>query len=222
MEKIAILGASTGFGNALAHEFHKKDYHLFLSSRKEELLLNTATKFNSTEKITDFFVADFTNKEDQENLFLKLNEFAPDHIIYCAGGGAYGNFEDKKWNAHQWTFELNFLFPAKLLYHCLNDVKLSGLQNIIFIGSQIADNKPDAMAASYCASKHALRGLITSVQNENPQRSSKLRLFSAPYMNTSMLPLKSWPRQVTGLVQEPETVAETFFNWFKSEEQNYE
>lgn len=233
-KKIAILGASSGLGNALAREFDKNQFRVLLSSRKKELLSKTATAL----KNADFFVADYTSPIDQEKTFHRLKEFSPDHIIYCAGGGAYGKFEEKKWISHEWTFQLNFIFPAKLIHVCLrsssdND-SFKNLQSIIYIGSQIADNKSDAMAASYCAAKHAMRGLVTSIQGERLNETNneghikknkphcQVRLFSAPYMNTGLLPSGAWPHQVTGLVQEPEVISKIFYDWFISDKPSYE
>ena len=37
---------------------------------------------------------------------------------------------------------------------------------MVIVGSKVAENAPDPLAASYCA-KHALRGLITTLEAES-------------------------------------------------------
>lgn len=217
-EKIAILGASSGLGSSLAQLFSQKGAELFLSSRKEEKLLELSRLVKNPTVVA----SDFTKPEDQENLLSSLEKFKADHIIYTAGAGTYGAFENKKWDAHLWTFELNFLFPAKLIYEVLKQEKFKNVKSIIYIGSQVAGNKGDPNAASYSASKHAMRGLITSIQEEKTTSSCHVRIFSAPYMDTGMLPPKAWPRQVEGMVQPVSVVSEIFYRWFLETDNNYE
>lgn len=211
-QRIATLGVSRGLGK----EFVRKWNHLipndsiFLSSRKTndlELLKSELVGQNHVVRSCDF------SKKDLRADFLKdLESFSPERIFYFAGGGPFGPFADKNIQSHEWAYEVNFLFPAALLHWALSLEKKP--VQIVFVGSAIAENLPDPMAASYSASKHALRGLVTTVQLENPD--FDLRLFSPGYMDTSMLPPHAAPRNVPGLVLNASKAAQALFSWTQS------
>jgi short-subunit dehydrogenase len=134
-----------------------------------------------------------------------MESFAPTHVILCAGGGVHGVYESKPWHSHEWTLQLNLIFPMKLAHFCLNH--LTQLEQLIFVGSSIAESAPDPLASSYCASKHGLLGFATTLIKED--KGIDIRLMSPPYMETDLLPEGSWPRR-EGLAQKPEEVARKF------------
>jgi short-subunit dehydrogenase len=188
--RYVILGASRGLGWAF---FKNK-----LAAVADTKFLLVSRKISESH-ITDadrvkIYKNDFS-KIPVDSYFLKvLKEFSPTHIVYCAGGGPYGRFENKKWSDHMWALNVNFLFPAELLHLISNDSEsYRNLKSITFIGSQIAESNPDAMAASYAAAKHALKGLVTTVQLES-NLPFKAKLFSPGYILTDLLPLNSLPR----------------------------
>jgi short-subunit dehydrogenase len=212
MAKVAILGASRGLGLALTqHLQHIKDVHLFLSARRGDTLRNHM-------RVVDlFYQADFTNSEQRLLLFEQLRKYSP-HTIFCvAGGGPYGAFETKEMKDHMWAYELNLIFPAHLLHFALSTIP--SVKKIVFVGSAIADSKPDANAASYASAKHGLRGLVTTVREEQRARSSAnrvdIRLFSPGYIDTDLLPRNAHPRQ-SGDVRSAEDVAEELWQWSQS------
>lgn len=145
-------------------------------------------------------------------------QFQSQKLFYVAGGGPYGAFENKKWSDHQWAFKVNFLCPAFLLHQLM---QTNICQQIVIVGSAIAESKPDVNAASYAAAKHALKGLITSVQAEQKKMSQAqidLRLFSPGYIDTPMLPTNAWPRQLTVeqqalMIASPKALAEQLLGW---------
>lgn len=195
--KVAILGASRGLGKSLLEEFHKTspDNYFLISSRKKDLL----EKIKESHKNIQICVCDFTS--DTSELFQTLQEFQPTHVIYNAGGGVHGKFQEKNWKDHLWTLKLNLLFPMELAHFCLN--QLTHLEQLVFVGSAIAEASPDENASSYCASKHGLRGFVRTLQKENEL---DIRLISPPYMETDLLPPGSWPRR-EGLAQKTQIVA---------------
>lgn len=195
--KFILLGASRGLGwatyQALAKKYPAAEF-LLISRRIAE------GNYQS-------FKFDFS-KELSSEFLTKLIDFNPTTIIYFAAGGPYGNFQEKKWADHQWAMNVSFLFPAQLL-HSILQTPPKNLKKFVFVGSAIAENKPDPGAASYCAAKHALKGLVTTLQAENTPDNKcafKIDLFSPGYIETDMLPAHSWPRQ-QGLAESAENVA---------------
>ncbi|AZZ37960.1 hypothetical protein CIK05_14495 [Bdellovibrio sp. qaytius] len=191
--KFILLGASRGLGwatyQALAKKYPAAEF--LLVSRK------------ITEGNYQSFKFDFA-KELSSDFLTKLSDFNPTTIIYFAAGGPYGNFQEKKWTDHQWALQVSFLFPAQLI-HSLMQKAPSTLKKFVVVGSAIAENKPDPGAASYCAAKHALKGLVSTLKEEN-KSAFKIDLFSPGYIETDMLPAHSWPRQ-QGLAASAENVA---------------
>lgn len=191
--KWILIGGSRGLGG----EFAK-----ILNSRSEpyEVLSRQQGGF------------DVTRVEQWDTLVSKLSELDPTKIVYFSGGGPYGPFGSKAFKDHQWAFRLNFEFPAFLLHRILQPGGFDKLQQVCFIGSAIAESKPDPGAASYAAAKHGLLGLVSSVQAE-VHAELDLRLYSPGYMDTGMLPANAWPRARMGLVRAPADVARELYAW---------
>lgn len=184
-ENWSLLGASKGLGfefSKLVPTVHPQT-HLFLASRS----------------INSF---DFSKKDLFEFYAEQIQATAPDRIFYFAAGGAYGPFKKYQWKDHVWTMSVTFDFPAFLLHYFLRNPQK--LKQMVFIGSSVAESQADPNAAMYCAAKHALRGLLSSVEKESP--TFQVKLFSPGYMNTQMLPKGAWPRE-QGLAVEPSQVA---------------
>lgn len=185
-ERILILGGSRGLGAALLEKLKSQVMDVKSISRKSERK------------------ADFSKSETWPSVVQQIQELNPHRIIYCAAGGPYGNFAKFDWKDHQWALKVTFEFPAFLLHSLLRE-KSPNLQQVIVVGSSVAESAADPGAAAYCSAKHALRGLITSLQTETLP--FDLRLWSPGYMATDLLPQNSPPR-LQGLAQNPENVAE--------------
>lgn len=199
MKRFCLLGASRGLGWGTYQALSQKypDAEFLLVSRK---ILTRASDLKSKTQIHSFDFSKFSADE----LVPILHEFNPTEIFYFAGGGPYANYFESSWESHLWSLKVTFLFPAELILK-LGQIKWSQMQSITVIGSSIAESSPDPMAASYCAAKHALKGLISTLQKENSSQ-IKIRMFSPGYIATDLLPKNSAPR-LDGRAQSVETVA---------------
>lgn len=209
--KFILLGASRGLGWATFAQLAKKypQSHFLLISRK-------IADCKTTHANTKLFAADFSQATLSDELVKVIQDFNPTHILYIAGGGPYGEFQAKKWSDHVWALNVNFNTPAQILHFVMQEIQnsksFSNLKSCVFVGSSIAENKPDAMASSYCAAKHALKGLVTTIQQENAIPQLNVKLFSPGYIETGLLPQNSWPRR-QGLTQSAEIVASDLINY---------
>ncbi len=199
-EKVAILGGSRGLGAALSEILQAQGHEIFMVSRKP----------SSTLRDAGWFSADFSQKNLWPSLIQKINENQPEVLIYCAGGGPYGKFGGKAWRDQEWALTVTFEFPSFLAWEYCAGENLTSVQKFIVIGSAVAESTADPQAAMYCASKHALKGLIDCLKIEYPDKS--MDLFSAPYMDTDLLPSGAWPRRTPGLVRSPHDVAQNLVN----------
>lgn len=197
-----ILGASRGLGRALAIEATVNLSAVVGVSRKENLLQAMAAE----QPLFTFLVADFAKTEDQNRVLEYLRAQRFDKIFLVAGGGPYGLFHQRAMRDHLWAWETSFVFHAKVL-HLLASLR-RGEQTIV-VGSSVAEDKPDPHAASYCAAKHALKGLTLSLRAENPDWD--LRLFSPGYMDTDLLPKNAAVRNEG--IHNASQVAEDLWRW---------
>ncbi len=213
MEKVAILGASRGLGAELAVRAVTYAESVYLMARKVDLLKSLEQSFSKEfpDKQVLIESADFSKEAGRDFALNALREYSPTKIFYVAGGGPYGLFKEKDWKDHRWSFDVSFNFAAQTLHMALQELVPRGLKQFVFVGSAIAENRPDPQAASYAASKHALVGLVKSVQAEMPY--FDLRLFSPGYMDTDLLPMNAWPRQVGEPLIDPVVAAEELWSW---------
>lgn len=198
------MGARTGFGQSFEKLLKQKTSdEVYVASRKSDWSM------------------DFSKKEKWDSYIEEILSKDFEHLVYFAGGGPFGDFSSKQWKDHEWSFRVNFEFPAYIL-HKLSEKNLFRSENltrqIVFIGSSIAESAADPKAASYCAGKHALKGLILSLHAEKSLHFD-LRLFSPGYMDTKMLPANAWPRQEKGKVQATDDISLILFNWLKDRAQ---
>lgn len=211
-KKIAVIGAARGLGLSIVREINhsSKEYSLFLSSRNSLKLKESLAQIEVEDAIT--FECDIADETQRQALFQALEVFAPEEIIYCPGGGPWGNFTARNWHDHLWAFQVTFLAAAELLYFA--EKNILDCRKVLFIGSQIAESRPDPGAASYSAAKHALLGLCKSIWAEDGR--IELGLYSPGYIDTGLLPANAWPRQKEGLVARPSDVARDLLKWFES------
>ena len=184
-ERILVLGGSRGLGAALVQLLGAQNLQTIAISRKSQES------------------ADFSKSEKWEQILLRIRELNPSRIIYCAAGGPYGSYGQFNWKDHAWALRTTFEFPAFLI-HSLLQKPLLNLKQLVVIGSSVAEAQADPGAAAYSAAKHALRGLITSLQKEEVP--FDLRLLSPGYMSTDLLPLDSAPRR-EGKARDPFKIA---------------
>lgn len=196
-----LMGASSGLGRAFLEILsHQETVEILSLSRRAQAGFQVEARS-----------FDFAKIENWGPILDEIEKFQPERIVYFAGGGPHGRYDQKKFSDHQWAFKVSFEFPAYLLHRILENANRSesSVKKICFIGSSIAESSADPLAASYAASKHALKGLIDSIKIELAESPSSIEisLFSPGYMNTRMLPAGSWPRQNPELVKEPEEIA---------------
>lgn len=240
-ESWLFLGGSRGLGKALIEEtvaqFSKSKGeahpHFFVASRFRK-------PWNEGElSLVTQVVADFSQDSGVETILQLFRQQKFHRIFYFAGGGPYGNFFAKKkpmstapliaWKDHHWAIQVSFLACARFLHASIHDSVAPPLQWIV-IGSSIAENKPDAKASAYCAGKHALRGFLTTLQQDQEDFSHEissakpaldLRLVSPGYMDTELIPqgvaLRSLQEQSKAQLLNPTDLAKMLLAWILDE-----
>ena len=211
MQKFILLGASRGLGweTYLQLAANRPSAEFLLSSRK------ISGRAAEVSERTVLLEQDFSKSPVNADFIRRIQQFKGECLIYFAGGGPYGSFQSKKWSDHQWALQTSFLYPAELTHHILaNKNQWPDLKKLVIIGSSIAEAQGDPMAASYSAAKHALRGLVDSVNAEQKPQPALL-LFSPGYMQTDLLPANSGPRAAQ-LAENPKVVAERLIEFIEN------
>lgn len=223
-EKFIMLGASRGLGWHTYQQLQKvKPQSEFLISSRKVLL-----KTGEVPAHTTLIQQDFSKPGVNPEFLNQLKNFGATHLIYFAGGGPYGLFQDKKWSDHQWSLQTSFLYPAELLHLIMSQSESwPALKKVVLIGSSVAEDKADPRASSYSAAKHALKGLVGSIQAEQRELLAvqgeqkavqktmpQVLLFSPPYMQTDLLPAHSQPR-LSDRAENPEVVAERLIEYIE-------
>lgn len=216
-QSVAIFGASRGLGRELAVGFAKRAEvkSILIVARTADQLHRLAVELRRVRaRLDDLAVHvltfDLSKSAKLDVLMHALQEHQVHKVIYAAGGGPYGLFEERPWPSHEWALQVNLLTPAQLLHAALAK-KGPQLKQWIFVGSAIAEGAGDPRAASYAAAKHGLVGLYSSLRAESPD--FDVRLYSPGYMDTGLLPKSAPQRQTPGLVQPPAQVARDFLTW---------
>jgi short-subunit dehydrogenase len=186
MDRAVIFGASRGLGAELAKYICGEGCPVVGWGRKRERL----AALHDEQPLFDYRLADFSSAAGQDEAIQYLLEEEFSKVIFVAGGGPYGPFEKRPWSSHEWAWQVSFLFPARALHAMM---AAGRREQAILVGSSIAEAAADPQAASYCAAKHALRGLFDSLRLECPDWD--LRLFSPGYMDTDLLPANAAVRQ---------------------------
>lgn len=202
MERAVILGASRGLGAELAKFACDRMCPVMGFGRKKEMLAAIQEQY----PLFEYRVTDFSRANGQDEALRYLLE-ADYHKVFCvAGGGPYGPFHERAMKDHDWAWEVSFHFPARVAHALLSAKKRVQL---IFVGSAVAESAPDLGAASYCAAKHALKGLFSTLRLESP--GFDVRLFSPGYMDTDLLPKNAAVRQRG--VYDPKQIAVELWDW---------
>lgn len=208
--RIAVIGASRGLGAKLSQKLLcERSNQLLGVARKEDRL--ESLKENSGSRFSPL-VLDLAEESGFEKLVGELELFKPDQIFYVAGGGPHGPFQDRPFHSHQWAWKVTFEGAARICHWAL---KQSPRPQVILIGSAICEGRPDPLAASYAAAKHALFGLYSTLRKECPEWD--LRLFSPGYLDTELLPKNSPVRY--NKLWDPGVVASKLIEWSQDKSQ---
>ncbi len=197
-----ILGASRGLGAELAKVAVRSMYPVVGFGRKAANLAAIREEL----PLFEYVVTDFSKHQGQQEALRHVLETDCSKVFCVAGGGPYGLFHELAMKDHDWAWEVSFRMSA-LVTHALLTSKRE--VQLILVGSSIAESNPDQRAASYCAAKHALKGLFGTVRLENPD--FDIRLFSPGYMDTEMLPKNAEVRQLG--VYSPQQLATDLWTW---------
>ncbi|SFU43072.1 NAD(P)-dependent dehydrogenase, short-chain alcohol dehydrogenase family [Pustulibacterium marinum] len=145
-EKTALVtGSTAGIGYAIAKGLAKEGAHVIINGRKADDVadrIKDLKKETGNEEITGI-VADFSKKEDVENLITEI----PDVDILINNVGIFNEVDFENISDEEWfeMFEVNVMSGVRLSRHYFPRMIKKNEGRIIFISSESALNIPTEM-----------------------------------------------------------------------------
>lgn len=163
---VIITGASSGIGKALAFEFAKNGFNLFLAARNENALTEVSEacqrKFNIKSEV---FPVDLADADSTDHLVKEISGRKFDVLVNNAGFGIKGDFVET--NIHDELKMLNVQLVAllRLTKAVLPKMVESKRGNILSVAS-VYSFAPAPMQSVYSASKAFILNFSSALQNE--------------------------------------------------------
>jgi NAD(P)-dependent dehydrogenase (short-subunit alcohol dehydrogenase family) len=152
MKNILIIGATSGIGNAIAHQM-QESHHLYLTGRTQHNL--------DSLKMAHFQTWDALNENDTlQNLPEELHG-----LVYCPGTIQLKPFHRYKISDFREELQINFLGAVRCIQEALPKLKNSGQASIVLF-STVAVQTGMPFHASIASAKGAVEGLARSLAAE--------------------------------------------------------
>src|SRR5665213_3271089 len=164
---IVITGASKGMGKAMAEKFSAAGNTLFICSRNEDELTNTAKEISEKYNNSVEYLAVDLSKKDQVLQFSDwiLEKNIPDVLINNAGQFVPGSIYNEPDGNLEQMIEVN-LYGTYHLTRALLPAMMKKKSGHIFNISSIAGLKAYSNGGSYSISKYAIRGFSKNLREE--------------------------------------------------------
>lgn len=184
-KNILITGASRGIGKAIAYEFAKNSYNLYLTCKKNIELLNDI-KSDLEEKYSincNIYLCDMSKFEDVEKLFQNISTL--DVIVNNAGISYVGLLTDMSvsdWDSVISTNLDSLFYTSKLAIPKMLTYHKGKIINI----SSIWGNAGASMEVAYSASKGAVNSFTKALAKELAPSNIQVNAIACGMIDTDM------------------------------------
>lgn len=163
-----ITGASSGIGRETALELARRNAHLILTSSSEEKLKKVQDDCLKNAASVNIITADLTKSESIPTLVKSVKNLHNriDVAILNAGISQRGLFKDTSLEVHKNIFQINYLSNVEILKGILPVFIQQGWGHVA-VTSSIVGKFGFPLRSAYSASKHALHGLMETLQIEH-------------------------------------------------------
>jgi short-subunit dehydrogenase len=181
---VIITGATSGIGKALAEQFGKQGYNVFITGRDQERLESTIAALSADNISIDGMACDVGIMED--NLAMAQSCMAKfgriDGLINNAGVSMRALFEESEIEVIEQVMQINFYGTLYATKACLNQI----IENKGFVVgiSSIAGFRGLPGRTGYSASKFAMQGFLEALRTELLKKSVHI-LIAAPGFTAS-------------------------------------
>lgn len=155
-----VVGVGPGNGAALARRFAAEGYRVALIARRNELILELASKLDSAHA----YACDVTNVASVERTFAAIRKELGEVevLIYNAGAGVWANVEDITPADFEASWRINVFGALLASQQVIPAMKKNQRGNIVFIGAT-ASRRGGARTAAFAPAKAAQKSLAESM-----------------------------------------------------------
>lgn len=206
---VLITGASSGIGEAFAHNLAKQGANLILTARSEDKLAQVADKLREKYRISvHVFPVDLILPDAPRQLFerIKAGGLSVDVLVNNAGFGKWAHFLGESLDTYDQMLSLNIDALVRLTYLCVPDMLAHGKGGVINVASTAAF-QPIPYQAVYAASKTFVLSFTEALAGEYRERG--VRFLALCPGNTATNFMSTANANTTGMPSAmPEEVAE--------------
>ncbi|WP_077324567.1 SDR family NAD(P)-dependent oxidoreductase [Virgibacillus siamensis] len=206
MPTVAITGAGSGLGRALALKYAKNGYKIFLLGRTDTKLHIVQHEIIRAGGDAEVILCDVQEKASVSIAFQQIGKL--DVVINNAGVGIFGPVEDYTIGDIEHTLNTNIKGAILTVQSALPLIKARNGRILTIIST--AGLRGKINESIYCASKFALKGFTESLQKEWENEPISITAVYMGGMNTPFWDNSEHVKDASGL-KGPEPVAEQIF-----------
>ncbi len=207
MPTVAITGAGSGLGRALALKYAKNDYQVYLLGRTDAKLHIVQKKILQSGGKAEVILCDVRQEASVSIAFQQIGEL--DVLINNAGVGIFGPIDQYMINDIDTTIDTNLKGTIFTIQSALPLIQKSKGRILTIIST--AGLRGKVNESIYCASKFAIRGLTESLQKEWEHEPISITAVYMGGMNTPFWQDSTHVEDPSKL-KGPDIVAEQIFN----------
>ncbi|MGP4108222.1 SDR family NAD(P)-dependent oxidoreductase [Virgibacillus sp. L01] len=206
MPTVAITGAGSGLGRALALKYASNNYKVFLLGRTDTKLHLVQNNILKNGGQAEVILCDVQEPASVSIAFQQIGEL--NVFINNAGIGIFGQVEDYSIDDIETTLDTNVKGTILTVQSALPLIRASKGRILTIIST--AGLRGKVNESIYCASKFAVKGFTESLQKEWENDSIAITAVYMGGMNTPFWDDATHVADATGL-KGPEVVAEQIF-----------
>ncbi|MCA9184754.1 MAG: SDR family NAD(P)-dependent oxidoreductase [Pirellulaceae bacterium] len=177
--RVAITGASSGIGRALASQFAQRRARLLLNARRADRLVELAEQLRAEAADLQIVGGDITDPETRAAMLesARTHWDGLDILVNNAGIGALGPFAQAGSERMRQVFETNVFAPIELIRVFLPTLRQSPHARIVNVCS-VLGHRGVPGKSEYCASKFAMHGFSDALRAELQREGIRVLLVS--------------------------------------------
>lgn len=183
---IWLTGASSGIGEALAHELNNRGAKLLISARNESKLqaVKQGCTYPDRIQVLPMDLYDLEQLPEQSRKALEVWG-SIDTVIHCAGVSQRSLAQDTVLAVDQQLMTVNYFAPVSITKALLPHFIQRKRGHFVVISS-VVGKYGTPLRSGYSASKHALQGFFDSLRAETSQLGIKVTLICPGFIHTNL------------------------------------
>src|SRR5215207_321080 len=175
-KRILLTGASSGIGLAAVERFAREGADLALIARGEAALSEAASVAREHDVQAHVFPVDLADRDATSHAVAAAAEVLGglDVVVSNAGAVSFGHFLEVDADDFDRTLAVTFTGAVNLIRAALPELRAS--HGVIVATSSIMATMPLPAFSSYAAAKHALRGFLNTLQIEEREQQTGVRV----------------------------------------------